>query len=105
MPDDYPCPPKKGKLTVEMDGLWSFVVSNQQKQWVWLAMDRVTREVAGFTLGGRSEHTAQQLWESLPAVYRQCALCHTDFWGAYGYRASVTAQGAKRRDRRIILSA
>ena len=26
---------------------------------------------------------AKQLWESLPAVYRQCATCYTDFWEAY----------------------
>jgi IS1 family transposase len=77
-------PQKKGKLTVEMDELWSFVGSKRQKQWVWLAIDRETREVVGVALGDRSERTARQLWESLPAVYRQCAVCHTDFWDAYG---------------------
>ncbi|MEG4944581.1 IS1 family transposase, partial [Microcoleus sp. F4-D5] len=25
----------------------------------------------------------QKLWESLPPVYRQCAVCYTDFWAAY----------------------
>lgn len=25
----------------------------------------------------------QKLWESLPGVYRQCAVCYTDFWSAY----------------------
>ncbi len=23
------------------------------------------------------------LWNSLPPVYRQCAVCYTDFWAAY----------------------
>ena len=23
------------------------------------------------------------LWQSLPPVYRQCAVCYTDFWEAY----------------------
>jgi len=27
---------------------------------------------------------ARQLWESLPEVYRQCAVCYTDYWDAYG---------------------
>jgi insertion element IS1 protein InsB len=27
--------------------------------------------------------TARKLWASLPAVYRQCAVCYTDFWEAY----------------------
>lgn len=25
-----------------------------------------------------------RLWESLPPVYRQCAVAYTDFWAAYG---------------------
>ena len=25
----------------------------------------------------------QHLWNSLPPVYRQCAVCYTNFWGAY----------------------
>jgi IS1 family transposase len=24
------------------------------------------------------------VWESLPGVYRQCAIAYTDFWAAYG---------------------
>ncbi len=26
---------------------------------------------------------AEALWRSLPPVYRQCAVCYTDFWSAY----------------------
>ncbi|MEE4358133.1 MAG: IS1 family transposase, partial [Desulfococcaceae bacterium] len=26
---------------------------------------------------------AEGLWNSLPPVYRQCAVCYTDFWSAY----------------------
>lgn len=26
---------------------------------------------------------ARVLWDSLPPVYRQCAICYTDFWHAY----------------------
>lgn len=66
-----------------MDELWSFVAHKGQKQWVWLALDADTREVVGAAVGDRSEATARQLWASLPAVYRQCAVCYTDFWEAY----------------------
>jgi insertion element IS1 protein InsB len=69
-----------------MDELWSFVGSKGNKQWVWLVIDRNTREVVGFALGDRSQETARQLWESLPGVYRQCAVCYTDYWDAYGCR-------------------
>jgi insertion element IS1 protein InsB len=34
-------------------------------------------------IGNRSEAGAKALWQSLPPVYRQCAICHTDFWAAY----------------------
>lgn len=55
------------------------------KQWVWLALDRDTREIVGVAIGARDEATARQLWESLPAVYRQCAVCYSDFWEAYAW--------------------
>lgn len=31
----------------------------------------------------RSSQSAKQLWQALPPVYRQCAVCYTDFWEAY----------------------
>ncbi len=77
-------PPKKGKLTIECDELWSFVNHKGNKQWVWLALDADTREIVGVYIGARDEAAAQKLWESLPAVYRQCAVAYTDFWAAYG---------------------
>ena len=67
-----------------MDELWSFVAHKQQQAWIWLALDYHTREVGGVAVGDRSQTSAQRLWHSLPGVYRQCAVCYTDFWGAYG---------------------
>ena len=37
----------KGKLTVQMDELWSFVDNKGHKQWVWLAIDADSREIFG----------------------------------------------------------
>ena len=34
-------------------------------------------------VGDRSRDGARALWQSLPPVYRQCALCYSDFWEAY----------------------
>lgn len=76
-------PKAKGKLTVQMDELWSFVDDKGNKQWVWLAMDADTREILGCHIGDRSRASAQQLWQSLPGVYRQCAKVYTDHWEAY----------------------
>ena len=46
-------------------------------------MDRKTREIVGVYVGDRSKEAAKRLWNSLPPVYRQCAICYTDFWAAY----------------------
>ena len=74
---------KKGKLIVQMDELWSFVDHKGNKQWIWIAIDAKTREVIGLYIGDRSRKSAQALWDSLPPVYRQCAVCYTDFWESY----------------------
>ncbi len=73
----------KGKLTIECDELWSFVDSKNNQYWVWLAIDRKTREIVGCYIGDRSRESAKKLWASLPPVYRQCAVAYTDFWEAY----------------------
>lgn len=68
---------------MQCDELWSFVDNKSNKQWVWLALDAVTREIVGVYIGARNEVSAQGLWDSLPPVYRQCAMAYTDFWAAY----------------------
>ena len=73
----------KGRLTIECDELWSFVGNKANKQWVWLAIDRDTREIIGIYVGDRSAESAKALCDSLPPVYRQCAVSYTDFWDAY----------------------
>ncbi|XHX81185.1 MAG: IS1 family transposase [Stenomitos frigidus ULC029] len=71
------------RLTVQMDELWSFVDHKGNEQWVWLALDVETREIVGCHIGDRSGASAIALWQSLPAVYRQCAVCYSDFWVSY----------------------
>lgn len=73
----------KGRLTIECDEMWSFVNDKGNKVWIWLAMDRDTREIVGVYIGSRDKKGAQGLWDSLPPVYRQCAVAYTDFWSAY----------------------
>lgn len=68
---------------MECDEAWSFVGNKGNKQWIWLAINRETREIIGVHIGDRSRQGAIALWASLPPVYRQCALCYTDFWEAY----------------------
>jgi insertion element IS1 protein InsB len=70
-------------LILECDEVWSFVGKRQNKQWGWLAMDRLTREIVGVHVGDRSAASAQALWDSLPTIYQRYATCYTDFWEAY----------------------
>lgn len=76
-------PKKPGKLIVEMDEIWPFFCKKSNKAWIWLASDAESREVVGAYVGNRSAQSAQRLWESLPGVYRQCAVYYTDYWEAY----------------------
>ena len=76
-------PKTRRRLTVQLDELWSFVDDKGNEQWVWLAIDVETREIVGCYIGDRSGEAAKALWQSLPAVYRQCAVCYTDFWVSY----------------------
>ncbi len=70
---------KKGKLTIQCDEMWSFVGEKRNKQWIWLAIDVLTKEIVVGYIGKRDEAGARGLWDSLPAVYRQCAVSYTDF--------------------------
>jgi IS1 family transposase len=74
---------EKGPLTIECDEMWSFVGSKDVKYWVWLAINRTTREIVDAYVGSRDQKWTQGLWESLPPVYRQCAVAYTDFWASY----------------------
>ncbi len=70
-------------MTLQCDEAWSFVGNKGNKQWIWLALDIITKEIVGVYIGARSRSGALGLWNSLPAVYRQCAVCYTDFWSSY----------------------
>ena len=74
---------KRGKLTIQCDEMWSFVGNKGNKQWIWLAIDVLTKEIVGVYIGQRDKDGARRLWDSLPPVYRQCAVSYTDFWSAY----------------------
>ena len=74
---------KSGKLTIQLDEMWSFVGHKKNEKWIWLAIDADTREIVGAYIGERSWRSAKKLWLSIPAVYRQCAVCYTDFGEAY----------------------
>ena len=67
-----------GRLEVEADEMWRFVAKKANKQWVWIAMDKQTRQILACHVGDRRHESAQQLWANLPAVSREQAMFYTD---------------------------
>jgi insertion element IS1 protein InsB len=53
------------------------------QQWVWIAMDKQTRQIIAFHVGDRSYDSAKQLWANMPAVYREQATFYTDQYAVY----------------------
>ena len=74
---------RKGQITIQCDEMWSFVQKKDEMKWIWFAIDIKTKLIVGVHVGDRSRDGAIELWNSLPAVYRQCAVAYTDFWKAY----------------------
>ncbi len=66
------------RLEAEADEMCRFVKQQANKQWVWLAMERTTRQIMAFHVGDRSRDSARQLWANLPALYREQAIFCTD---------------------------
>jgi insertion element IS1 protein InsB len=68
---------------LEADEMCSFVKQKANKYWLWLAMERATRQIIAFHVGDRSRDSARQLWSNLPAVYREQATFYTDQYDVY----------------------
>jgi insertion element IS1 protein InsB len=71
------------RLEAEADEMCSFVKQKANKQWLWLAMERVTRQIMAFHVGDRRRDSARQLWANLPAVYREQATFYADQYDVY----------------------
>ena len=67
---------------VEVDELWSFVFSTTIKVWIWIALNRETREVIAYACGDRSEDTCRLLWNRIPPAYKK-GIVFSDYWKAY----------------------
>ncbi len=70
-------------LESEIDELWRLVGNQANQQWVWLALDRKTRQIIAFPVGDRRKDSAKQLWEKIPNAYREQAIFYTDEYDSY----------------------
>ena len=67
---------------LEADELWSFVEKRTNKRWIWLVLERRTRQIVALHIGDRSADAAQALWAKVPPVIKANALVLTDCWDA-----------------------
>jgi insertion element IS1 protein InsB len=71
------------RVEAEADAMCSFVKQKANKHWLWLAIDRSTRQIIAFYVGYHSRDSAKQLWVNLPAVYQEQAIFYTDQYEVY----------------------
>lgn len=68
--------------TIELDEMWTFVKQRINKQWLWLALCRRTRQIIGYYIGKRDENACRQFKDNIVHQY-QHALTKSDMWHAY----------------------
>ena len=73
----------------ECDEIWSFVNSQENPVYLWVAIERKTRRLVGLYFGDRSRESAEQFWRSLPLVYRNNAQVYTESMGIVSTSYSV----------------
>jgi hypothetical protein len=61
----------QSKIRVLSSFIKSFVFSQKNKYWIWLVIDEGTEEIVDVFIGKRDKEGARDLWNSLPALYRQ----------------------------------
>jgi insertion element IS1 protein InsB len=66
------------RLEAEADEMWSVGVKQGSKQWLWIAIDAMTRQIVAVHVGDRRRDRAKPLWANMPAVYREQATFYTD---------------------------
>ena len=69
---------------LEADELWSFVGKRENKRWIWLILERRTRQIIALHIGDRSQDSAVALWAKVPLPIKARAIVLTDCWDAYG---------------------
>jgi insertion element IS1 protein InsB len=80
--------PRATSDVLELDEVWSFVGSKENRVWLWTALCRETKQIVGYFLGDdRSEEGARALREAIAPDYRSCPT-YSD--GLESYQAAFT---------------
>lgn len=70
-------------LGIQLDEMWSFVQQKANKQWLWLALNPVNKQIIAFHVGSRSGTDADLFRAKIPLIFKQQAGFFSDYWPAY----------------------
>jgi len=85
---------------LEFDELCGFCQKKKNKQWLWAALSRNTRQIVAYVIGDRSELTLRRLIRKIPNEYLKCQ-SFSDYWKSYailkakGYHQQVGKESGK----------
>jgi len=68
---------------IQLDEMWTFVGNKENKQWLWLALNPINRQIVAFHIGTRSAKDAQLFYEKIPAIFKGNTAFFSDYWQAY----------------------
>lgn len=51
--------------------MWAFVGNKKDKQWLWLALNPINRQIIAFHVGGRGSIDAQLFYEKIPQIFKE----------------------------------
>ena len=68
---------------IQLDEMWTFVGNKNNKQWLWLALNPVNRQIIAFHVGGRSSVDAQLFYEKIPEIFKGNAGFFSDYRQSY----------------------
>ena len=73
---------KHPNYTLDFDEVGGFCGSKKNKQWLWAALCKETRQIVAYVIGDRSETTFRRLVRKIPLAYLRCP-SFSDHWKSY----------------------
>jgi IS1 family transposase len=73
---------KENNDVLEFDELCSFCHNKKNKQWLWAALSRKSRQIVAYVVGDRSEKTFRRLIRKIPLEYLRLE-SYSDYWKSY----------------------
>ena len=67
---------------LELDEMWTFVISKIHDFWLWFAICKRTRQVVAYHIGKRGNIDCLEFWCKIPIEYKK-STTYSDYWDPY----------------------